>query len=474
MPNDVAPIGHASLSDTQTAYVVSGMPIGLQVFLNPAMFERCKEIARFIARAEGFTPRHLVNKPEACFAVVDRALTWNLDPYGVASTTYQTPGGQISYYGSLCQAIIESSGRLEGGVKFELYGDWSKLRGKFEIKTSDRGTKYPVATWKPEDEAGLGIKVSAKLKGEVEPRTMEFDLRQAFPRNSTLWATDPATQIRYTAVRRFATSVVPSLFLGVPFDNEGLDEWAASLKDVTPRPAMDQYAETGEVRPRWQPPEPPKTAAATTKTRGRPKKADPNPFAFADMDGVVHEFADPDAAIQAFDQLLTQCRTLGHAEAVWENAAQFVTALRESGLAAEADMLGQSYADIVDQLDHAESEREATAGGPEPQPQVDPPPPIPPQPEEEEEKDPPASDDPPPEAASAPDPLYVPIETTVQAWFGPARARVKGLMDEGQPAEVFRRFRQVNAAALKRLESEFRSWHSILDKILVSAEAGGR
>jgi hypothetical protein len=63
--------------------------------------------------------------------VVSRALTWRLDPYAVAQATYQTPNGQVGYYGSLCQAIIENSGRLDpsyGGVKYEHVGDWNKLR----------------------------------------------------------------------------------------------------------------------------------------------------------------------------------------------------------------------------------------------------------------------------------------------------------------------------------------------------------
>jgi hypothetical protein len=211
------------------------LPVSLQIFFNDDLFDRCKAVAHHLAKAEGFAPRHLIGKPEACFAVVSRALTWRLDPYAVAQACYQTPGGQIGYYGSLCQAILENSGRLIGGVKFEHYGDWAKLRGKFKIATSDKGGKYPMPDWEQFGpiEQGLGVLVSAKMRDEETRREMPFDLVQAYPRNSTLWATDPRTQIGYTAVRRFATSTVPTLFMGVPFDREEAEGWVSGL-DVTP------------------------------------------------------------------------------------------------------------------------------------------------------------------------------------------------------------------------------------------------
>ena len=59
------------------------MPVGLQIFLEPTAFERCKDIARYLAGATGFVPSHLQGNQFACFAVVSRALTWKLDPFAV-------------------------------------------------------------------------------------------------------------------------------------------------------------------------------------------------------------------------------------------------------------------------------------------------------------------------------------------------------------------------------------------------------
>ena len=221
----------------------------MQIMLDDRLFERVKLIAKYMANAEGFTPRHLLGKTEACFAVVTRSLTWKLDPFAVACCTYQTPGGAIGYEGKLCQAILENSGKIEGAVKYEHYGDWSKIQAKFKIQTSDKGKKYAVPNWKEADEAGVGVTVSAKIIGEPEVREWSFDLIQAFPRNSTLWATDPKTQICYTAVRRFANVAAPGLFMGVPFERDDLGHYGPdNAKDITPRPARSDFVDAeGEV-----------------------------------------------------------------------------------------------------------------------------------------------------------------------------------------------------------------------------------
>jgi hypothetical protein len=227
--------------------ISSAMPTALALYLNDALFERVSQIAARLAKAQGITPKHLIGQPEACFAVVSRAITWRLDPFAVAGATYQTPGGQVGYEGKLVLAILENSGRLEaGGVKFEHYGDWSHVQGKFEIRASrnDDTKKYAAATWTDDDARkgrpdaavyplaqSCGVRVSARIRGEHEPRQMDFDLIQAQPRNSTLWATDPKTQICYTAARRFANAVVPALMMGVPF--EPIDNFGTII-DITP------------------------------------------------------------------------------------------------------------------------------------------------------------------------------------------------------------------------------------------------
>jgi hypothetical protein len=279
--DDHAPIAY----DPATAQMVAALPMSLRIFFDPNLWERCKDITRYLAKAEGFTPRHLIGKQEACFAVVSRSLAWRLDPYAVASATFQTPDGKVGYSGALCRAILENSGHIQGAIKFEYYGDWSKVQRKFKMATSTKGNEYPVPTYTAADEQGLGIKVSALLKGETEPRILEFDLVQAYPRFATTWATDPKTQIGYAAVRRFGSAVVPSLFFGVAFDGEA-EEDNRAMVDVTPPPLVDAPGVTAAERaqseaarrPRGRPPgkatAPP---ASTAPEPGNPAPASPPP-----------------------------------------------------------------------------------------------------------------------------------------------------------------------------------------------------
>ena len=236
----------AAAADTAKSLDIFGantrlMSPTLAIMLDQRMFDRCRQIATYLSKAEGFVPKHLVGKAESCFAVVSRSITWKLDPYAVAMCTWQTPDGKVGFEGKLCQAILENSGKITGGVRFEHYGDWDKVKGKWKIGTSRGGKDYPVPTWTREDAKGLGVRVIAQVVGEVEPRTWPFDLDQAYPLNSTLWATDPKSQICYAAVRRFASLAAPGLFMGVPFD-PGDFAPGDTARDVTPPETKDAPA----------------------------------------------------------------------------------------------------------------------------------------------------------------------------------------------------------------------------------------
>lgn len=267
---------HVALAPSpDAAFALGAMPAALALYLNDALYERVSSVALRLSKAEGITPGHLIGKPEACFAVVSRAITWRLDPFAVAMSTYQTPGGRIGFEGKLIGAVIANSGRLEpsaGGIRYEHYGDWSKIQGHFAMKTGSSGKEYAVPTWtdadaragKPADRQkypnaqSCGVRVIAQLRGEAKPRHLDFDLIQAQPRNSTLWATDPMTQICYTAVRRFGSAIVPELLMGVPFDAADMMPGAVDVTEVgsaeiaMPRARTEPMAvqeETGDEAP---------------------------------------------------------------------------------------------------------------------------------------------------------------------------------------------------------------------------------
>lgn len=208
------------------AFPVRSLPLSLRVWFDDAMFNRIQTITRYLARATGITPKHLIGKEEACFSVVVDSLNWRLSPYMVARSTFQTPDGKIGYEGKLVGAILEQSGAFVEPPRPEYFGDWSKVLGKFEIvrkaQDGEREKSYPKALYTKADEQGLGVIVRGRLRDEETPREFRLELTQCYPRFSTLWATDPRTQIYYTALRRFASAAVPHLMFGIPFDRESL------------------------------------------------------------------------------------------------------------------------------------------------------------------------------------------------------------------------------------------------------------
>lgn len=222
----------------------TGMSPAIAIMFDEQLFNQASRIAKCLAGARGFVPKHCENNTEVCMAIVTRSLVWQLDPFAVAQSTYQpVPGAKVAYEAKLVQAILEQSGRINGRFEREYYGDWPKIQGKFKIVESSKSRedgetgeqkkkKYAVANWDEADEEGVGIRITAKLKGQDEPRKIELDLRQCHPRNSTLWATDPKTQIYYRAIRMMGNVEFPSLLMGVPF--VGDEEEPAPMREINP------------------------------------------------------------------------------------------------------------------------------------------------------------------------------------------------------------------------------------------------
>lgn len=266
--NMMLPVTQEDLAKAGFA-AASPMVPGLAVFFNDALFQRCTTLARIMSKAEGVMPKHLIGRPEACFAIISRAITWNLDPYAVAMSTYQTPGGSVGFEGKLIQAILENSGKLEGNVEFEHQGDWEKVKGKFKIVESQKGGKYPSPTWTREDAKGCKVIVSAQVKGEKKKRTLPFDLETAFPLNSPLWATAPERQVCYTAVRAFANQAMPGILMGMSFDYDHGSPFAEMTNITPPRPTKSggefDRPETTDLHKDTTKAEAPKPAKETPK-----------------------------------------------------------------------------------------------------------------------------------------------------------------------------------------------------------------
>lgn len=223
---------------------LANMPLALRVHFDDRIYHRVARIAQRMARSTMGTPQHLRGNEDACFEVCARSLVWGLDPGMVANSTFDAGMGRFGFEGKLVAAILLSSRRLDGGIQYEHFGDWSKVQGKFRMQVRDKqmqGRNGPwtkkvevaVPAWSPEDEVGLGVTARCRLRGEKEPREVSVLLVQCQPRNATTWPLDPMGQICNVAVRRLANRATPEMLFGVRFDDE-IYEAEAEMKDVTP------------------------------------------------------------------------------------------------------------------------------------------------------------------------------------------------------------------------------------------------
>lgn len=326
-----------------SAALTHNLPIAMAIWFDEPLYQRAKHIASMMSKAEGITPPHLLGKPESCFFVVEKALTWKLSPSAVAMSTFQTPGGKIGFEGKLCQAILENSGHLIGNVSYEHFGDWSQVTGKFSVKRGEKsGKEYAHRDWTRTDalKGGCGVFVIATVRGKGgNPATRKkwpFRLEQAFPLNSTLWATDPETQICYAAVRRFGSVVVPGIFMGLPFDRDDAD-YGEIIDEggtvVTPNaPTREQFADADKTE---------EDTAGAMQNTGEPEEEG---FAVVDNDGVVMwAGSDPRGFCNVFIARMTSVLSPQMVEGLWDtNSSQLSKVPKEM-----AEEVRKAHADAL-------------------------------------------------------------------------------------------------------------------------------
>lgn len=194
---------------------------GQALTLSSAHLANMTAVANMMSSARATVPAHLRGNPGDCLAIVMQAARWGMDPFAVAQKTHLV-SGTLGYEAQLVASVVNSSNIITSRMRFEWFGPWEKIVGKFKTvesrsKKDDDGNpkKFIVPAWEQRDEEGLGIKVSATLRGETEPRELTLMMTQARTRNSTLWTEDPKQQIAYLAQKRWTRLYAPDVLLGV-------------------------------------------------------------------------------------------------------------------------------------------------------------------------------------------------------------------------------------------------------------------
>lgn len=208
----------------------------VSILTNGELFNRLRTLSEVMANSGNFVPDHFRGKPDACMAVVMQAARWGMDPFAVAQKTHIVGNsGVLGYEAQLVISVINSMAPTKDRLHYEWFGPWERIVGRFVEKTSQKGNKYIAPGWSMADEAGVGIRVWATLKGENEPRELVLMLSQAQVRNSTLWASDPRQQLAYLGAKRWSRLYCPDVILGVytPDELEDREEKIINPAQIT-------------------------------------------------------------------------------------------------------------------------------------------------------------------------------------------------------------------------------------------------
>lgn len=223
------------------------------MLLEPSTMDAMIRLSEVMATGRCTIPTEYQGKPGDCLAVVIQAAQWGMNPYAVAQKTYFIKG-RLGYEGQLVNAVITAMAPTHDRLKFDFFGNWDRIVGKFSIKTNQDGKQFRVPAWKLEDEEGLGVIVSATLRGESNPREIRLLLSQCQTRNSAQWADDPQQQLTYVGTRKWARRNCPEVLLGVytPDEVEQFDQAPPPVeRDITPESTPSDVQ--AEVMPEYYP-----------------------------------------------------------------------------------------------------------------------------------------------------------------------------------------------------------------------------
>lgn len=191
----------------------------------PETFGQVIEFSQMMCKGGLAIPKHLRDNPGTCLRVIQQSLAWEMDPWAVASKTYNV-NDQIAYEAQLISAVIKK---------------WAPIKERvIPYKFEGAGGELTCSITVHHAETGEEIHYKSPRKADIKPQ------------NSPLWATDPQQQLGYYSIRALARRHFPEILLGV-YDREEV----LAMRDITPRDQpVDNLLEdepavvhTGEILP---------------------------------------------------------------------------------------------------------------------------------------------------------------------------------------------------------------------------------
>jgi hypothetical protein len=190
--------------------------------LTPRNFGEVVAFAEMMAKSQHAIPAHLRNNPGACCAVTLQAMRWEMDPFVVASKSYNVKD-LIAYEAQLIAALVHTRAPIKRRPDYEFSGKGPDLRCTVSVEMLDGTTKV----------------YQSPRVGDIKTK------------NSPLWVADTEQQLGYFSIRSWARRHTPEVLLGVYTPDELADHSSIGpdrARDVTPpKPSLASRLKPAEA-----------------------------------------------------------------------------------------------------------------------------------------------------------------------------------------------------------------------------------
>lgn len=180
--------------------------------LMPQTFGEVVAFSEIMARSQHAIPKHLRDVPGACLAVAMQAMRWEMDPFAVASKSYNVKD-IIAYEAQLIAAVVHTRAPIKTRPDYVYTGEGQDRRCTVSCLFDDGVTR-----------------------SYESPRLADITVK-----NSPLWKADVDQQLGYYSIRAFARRYCPEVILGV-YTPEEADTFRGpdNARDVTPRQSLSE------------------------------------------------------------------------------------------------------------------------------------------------------------------------------------------------------------------------------------------
>jgi hypothetical protein len=168
------------------------------LIMQGSLFDRVMVLADTMSNGKTTVPKHLQGCSADCAAIVMQAMQWGMNPFAVAQKTHLV-NGTLGYEAQLVNAVLQSSGAIDGRPHYEYQGEGNNLK----------------------------CRVACTVAGENSLTWNEWlSISDVTTKNSPLWKTNPKQQMGYLQLKNWARLYTPGAILGVYTPDE--------LETVTP------------------------------------------------------------------------------------------------------------------------------------------------------------------------------------------------------------------------------------------------